>query len=57
MEIHIHHKRGMSIRSIASLPGARNTVRNYMKSQKEQAVYSPRSKADSLIDPHREYIQ
>ncbi|SYE01627.1 transposase for insertion sequence IS100 [Klebsiella pneumoniae] len=34
MEIHILHKRGMSIRSIASqLGGSRNTVRKYLKSQ------------------------
>lgn len=57
MEIHILHKRGMSIRSIASQLGvSRNTVRKYLKSQETQPVYSPRPKADSLLDPHRDYI-
>lgn len=56
-EIHILHKRGMSIRSIASQLGvSRNTVRKYLKSQETQPVYSPRPKVDSLLDPHRDYI-
>ncbi|WP_336717763.1 IS21 family transposase [Pantoea ananatis] len=57
MEIHILHKRGMSIRAIASqLNVSRNTVRKYLKSQSTQPAYSPRPRADSLLDPHREYI-
>lgn len=57
MEIHILHKRGMSIRSIASQLGiSRNTVRKYLKSQQEQPVYTPRPRPVSLLDPYREYI-
>jgi transposase len=58
MEIHILHKQGMRIRTIASHLGvSRNTVRKYLKNQKAEPVYSPRPKAASLLDPHRGYIR
>jgi len=58
MEIHILHKQGMSIRTIASHLGvSRNTVRKYLKNQKAEPVYSPRPRAASLLDPHRDYIR
>jgi len=58
MEIHILYKRGMSIRGIAAqLRISRNTVRKYLKSRQLQPVYSPRPKAFSLLDNHRDYIR
>lgn len=58
MEIHILHKQGMSIRTIASRLGvSRNTVRKYLKNQKAEPVYSARPKAASLLDPHRDFIR
>lgn len=58
MEIHILHKRGVGIRSIASQLGiSRNTVRKYLKKHQMQPVYSPRPKAACLLDPHQDYIR
>lgn len=58
MEIQILHKRGMSIRSIASQLGvSRNTVRKYLRSQPVQPAYTPRPPAASLLDPYRDYIR
>ena len=58
IEIHILHKEGMSIRTIAfHLSASCNTVRKYLKKQKAEPVYSPRPKAASLTDPQRDYIR
>lgn len=58
MEIHILHKQGRSIRTIASHLGvSRNTAREYLKNQKAEPVCSPRPKASSLLDPHRDCIR
>lgn len=58
MEIDILHKQRMSIRGIASQLGIfRNTVRKYLKSRQLQPVYSPRPKAFSLLDKHRDYMR
>lgn len=58
MEIKILHKQGMSSRAIAKKLGiSRNTVKRYLKAKSEPPEYSPRPRATSVLDEHRDYIR
>lgn len=58
MEIHVLHKRGMSIRAIAKEFGiSRNTVRRHLKADVAPPRYSPRPAVSSVLDDFRPYIQ
>lgn len=58
MEIKILHKQGMSSRAIAKKLGiSRNTVKRYLKAKSELPEYTPRPRASSVLDEHRDYIR
>jgi transposase len=58
MEMQILNKQGMSIRQIAiSLGVSRNTIRKFLRGEKPNTTYGPRSHGPSKLDPYRKYLE
>lgn len=57
IEMQILKKHGKSIRSIAKVLGlSRNTVKKFLREEKQQPSYGPRKKVPSKLDPYKEYL-
>ena len=57
MEIHVLHRQGHSIRSIArSLGVSRNTVRHYLRQPVKVPTYKERQSKPSILDPFKPYL-
>ena len=57
MEIHVLHRQGQSIRSIArQLNLSRNTVRAHLKQALSLTKYSKRPDTDSILEPFKPYL-
>jgi len=58
MEIRILNNQGKSIRQIAKLLGiSRNTVRKFLRGEKTDTIYGPRSHKPSKLDNYRQYLE
>jgi len=57
VEIHVLHRQGHSIRSIArSLGVSRNTVRHYLRQPAKVPTYADRQVKPSILDPFKPYL-
>jgi|TARA_B110000908_G_scaffold10129_1_gene12187 transposase len=57
VEIHVLHRQGHSIRSIArSLSVSRNTVRHYLRQPAKVPIYTERPAKPSILDPFKPYL-
>lgn len=57
IEMQILKKHGNSIRSIAKALGlSRNTVRKFLREERQPPKYGPRKKTPSKLDPYKDYI-